>query len=529
MRDTSRGPRPQCYGCLAENHLKFTLKTAGYLALPWMLAAARALFGSIDADTGLRNYRKAYISTAKKQGKSFFVGWMPLFHLQHEPEWLDPDPLVVGAATTRKQASEVFDSAVFLINRNPGLQSTFEVVKSSKTIFDRRRRTRYEVLSADGDRNDGLRRSLGIGDEIHRFRSPKEEGILDAIERGGRGRKQPLYVKITTAGDPTESKIWLNEYNYAKAVRDGTIKDPKYFALIYEADPDKLRNDPEYWKSKEARIAANPSHEDLGGFITDEELRADLAQAIQIPTERRKYIRYTLNAMSESEDKLFAATDWEACSAEPAPFTDRACFAGLDLSSTTDLSALVFTFPDGEHVDVLPFFFCPKDRVPAIAKMLGPMGGMFRQWVTEGLIETTDGNAVDYAAIANKLEWARQNFRVLEIDYDPWNATQLMQQMTDAGWPCVKIPQGTHLSGSIKHLQKLVLERKVRHGGNKVLAWMASCAKAHQDPNENFRLIKSSRNQEVTRIDGVAALLNAMSRVMVLTQRTSVYAEGCAI
>jgi len=494
-----------------------------------MLAAARSLFGAVEVDTGLRQYRKAYISMAKKNGKSFFVGWMPLFHLQHEPEWFDPDPRVVGAATTRKQASEVFDSATFLINRNPELQATFEVIKSSKTIFHRRKRTRYEVLSADGDRNDGLRRSLGIADEIHRFRSPKEEGVLDAVERGSRGRKQPLYVKITTAGDPTESKLWLGEYNYAKGVLDGTIKDSRYYALIYEADPEKLKSDPEYWKSKEARLAGNPSHEDLGGFITDEELRADLEQAIQIPTEQRKYWRFTLNAMSESEAKLFAANDWAACSAAPKPFTDRSCFAGLDLSSTTDLTALLFVFPDGESIDVLPFFFAPKDRVPAIAKMLGPMGSTFRRWVADGLIETTDGNAVDYEAIAKKLEWARKNFRVLEIDYDPWNATQLMQQMTDAGWPCVKIPQGTHLSGSIKHLQKLVLEGKVRHGGHEVLAWMASCAKAHQDPNENFRLIKSSRNIEITRIDGIAALLNALSRAMVVTPKISVYANGAGM
>jgi phage terminase large subunit-like protein len=491
----------------------------GFKALPWMVETTRALFGTIEVDTGLRQYRRAHISMAKKNGKSAFCGWLPLYHIDQENE---TDPRVVGIATTRKQASEVFDSAALLVDSSPLMQRTFEVIKSSKTIRHRSKAGRYEVLSADGDRNDGVRASLWICDELHRFKSSKEEGIRDAVNRATRGRKHPLGIDITTAGDPTESRLWLNEYAYACGVRDGTVKDRRYYVRIHEADPERLKSDPNFWKSKEARLQGNPSHEDHGGYITDEELVADLERAVQIPTEQRKYWRFTLNAQSESESKMFTAADWAACGAETKPLLGRRCYVGVDLSSTTDLTALVAVFPDDDGVlDILPFVWAPKERVPAIAKMLGPFGTAFQQWVTDGLIETTEGNQVDYRAVENKIAWLASEFDLVEIDYDKWNAADMIQRVMDTGVRCVEISQGVALSAAIKELQKRVLARTIRHGNHPVLAWMASCSKAKPDPNENLRLVKAVRNEEAARVDGIAALITALSRAMVDQGATS--------
>lgn len=516
----SGATKPQCYGCKAVNHLRWCMSLIGFKALPWMVETTRALFGTIEVDSGLRQYRRAYVSMAKKNGKSAYCGWLPLYHLDQENE---TDPRVVGIATTRKQASEVFDSAALLVNSTPLMQRTFEVIASSKTIRHRNKAGRYEVLSADGDRNDGVRASLWICDELHRFRSSKEEGIRDAVSRATRGRRQPLGIDITTAGDPTDSRLWLNEYNYAKDILAGVVEDRRYYARIHEADPGKLAADPQYWRSKDARLAANPSHEDFGGYIRDEELVADLAKAVQIPTEQRKYLRYTLNAQSESESKMFTAADWAACGAETKPLLGRRCYVGVDLSSTTDLTALVAVFPDDDGaLDILPFIWAPKERVPAIAKMLGPFGSAFRQWVTDGLIETTDGNQVDYRAVENKIAWLASEFEVVEIDYDKWNAADMIQRVMDTGVRCVEVGQGVGLSAAIKELQKRVLARTIRHGNNPVLAWMASCSKAKPDPNENLRLVKAVRNEEAARVDGIAALITALSRAMV-DQGSSVY------
>lgn len=487
----------------------------GYKLLPWMAAVIWDVYGTLDVDTGLRQYRDVFVSTAKKQGKSFFLGGMPIYHLDQENE---PMARAVGGATTRKQASEIFDSAVALIQANPKLQQKFIITPSSKTIAHRRSGGKYEVLSADGDRNDGCRRSLGLIDEIHRFKSDREIGMLDAVARGGRGRTQPLLFKITTAGDPTDSQVWLREYQYAKQVLAGTIKNPRYYARIYEANPERLKEDPEYWKTKEARLEANPSHEDHGGFVRDEELVEDLNRAVNIPDEQSKYWRFTLNAMAESENKYIKAVQWNACAAPLRTIVDRECYIGVDLSATEDLTAAVAVFPDetDRTYDVMAAFWVPADNVATIARQLGPMGETFQRWVREGKIRTTPGPTVNYGAVEKWIEDARQMFHVKEINPDPWNALDLMNRLIAEGYQVVKVEQRIgNLSPATKGLRTAILEGRIRHGGDEVLAWNVACATTVQDIDSNVKLKKVKRNIEAVRIDGAAALVNAFTRAMV--------------
>lgn len=505
--------RPQCYGCKAVNHLKWCLAAIGFTCVPWMAKAARDLYGTLDYETGKRVYKHAYISMAKKNAKSSFCGWMHAYHLSQQHR---EGNRAISIATTRKQAAEVFDGAAMLIHGNSALREEFQVIRSSKVIRHKRFDTRYEVLSGDGDENDGVQSSQWIRDELHRFRSARAIALMEAVERSSRGKPESLGVDITTAGDPTESKPWLDQYNYAKGVQSGRIKNPHYYVMVFEADQARLQSEPDYWQSKEARLAANPSHKENGGFIEDAELIQDMEKARELPAQQRSYFRFTLNAMAESESKLFSAADWARNNAETKPLLGRRCWIGVDLSSTTDLTAVVGLFPDEEDgkVDVLPFCFAPKDRVPAIAKMLGPYGGAFLQWVKDGLIETTDGNQVDYRAVENKIAWMDSEFDVQEVCYDKWNATDMIQRVSDSGITCVEVAQGIPLSASIKDVQKRVMAGGFRHGGHPVLAWMAACAKAHQDPNENLRLVKAVRNEEAARVDQIAALITANHRLM---------------
>lgn len=488
----------------------------GYKVLGWVETALRDIYGTIEIDTGLRQYREAFVSTAKKQGKSFFLGGMPVYHLDQEEE---PMARAVGGATTRKQASEIFESAATLINSNVELRNRFKVTQSSKTITHLRTLTHYEVLSADGDKNDGLRRSLGLIDELHRFKSEREEGMLDAVYRGSRGRTQPLLVKTTTAGDPTSSLIWLQEYNYAKQVQAGTIINPRYYVAIHEADPEKLKADPEYWKTKAARLEACPSHEDFGGFVKDEELREDLEKAIMMPSEKAKYWRFTLNASIDGDEKYIKSDEWNACATDQRTMTGRECSIGVDLSFGDDLTSIVCLFRDeaDDSYDVLPFFFMPEERIPEVAHRLGPMGATFKQWVRDGLIETNPGNVVDYTAIEKKIIWADEVFSIREVNPDPFNFQKLAQQIEPLGISVISVPQNYgKLSPPTKHLREKVLEKKIRHGGHPVLAWNIACCKTLQNFDGDIKLKKVKRNIESVRIDGAAALVNAMSSAMLM-------------
>ena len=204
-------------------------------------------------------------------------------------------------------------------------------------------------------------------------------------------------------------------------------------------------------------------------------------------------------------------TAWDACS-EPSPnLKGRACFAGLDLSSTTDVTALVLVFPDGEGgCDVLPFFWIPgdnlrdrclRDRVP------------YDAWIEQGLVYATEGNVVHYAAIQKKLEELRELYDIQEIAFDRWGAAKLTQDLQDAGFSMVQFGQGyASMSAPTKELLNLILAKKIRHGDNPVLRWMADCMEVKQDPAGNLKPSKPDRRRSGKRIDGIVALIMGVDR-----------------
>ena len=207
-------------------------------------------------------------------------------------------------------------------------------------------------------------------------------------------------------------------------------------------------------------------------------------------------------------------------------FKDRACYAGLDLSFTTDLTALALVFPAGDGVfDVLPFFWMAQDRV---AERERRDRVPYSQWVREGFIEAGDGNVIDYALVKKRLRWAQECFDVREVAYDPYGANQLVteseQGLQDMGLTCVPIHQGYRsISEPTKKLLELVTGGKLRHGGNPVLRWNADCLATKSDGNDNIRPVKPDRQTSSKRIDGVVATIMGLARAMVHQEWHSVY------
>lgn len=204
---------------------------------------------------------------------------------------------------------------------------------------------------------------------------------------------------------------------------------------------------------------------------------------------------------------------WDECAEPLRPLTGRRCLAGLDLSSTTDITALVLVFPDDEDgsCDVLPFFWIPgdnvrdrclRDRVP------------YDAWIEQGLVYATEGNVVHYAAIQKKLEQLRESYDIGEIAFDRWGAAKLTQDLSGAGFNMVQFGQGySSMSAPTKELLNLVLGKKIRHGGQPVLRWMADCMTVKQDPAGNLKPCKPDRGKSGKRIDGMVALIMGVDRM----------------
>ncbi len=221
----------------------------------------------------------------------------------------------------------------------------------------------------------------------------------------------------------------------------------------------------------------------------------------------------THNTAQEERWLDLAAWDATAGIVVPEKLEGRECYGGLDLSSTTDVSALVLIFPadDGSY-DVLPYFWLPgddlhdrinRDKVP------------YDVWSREGRVHLTDGNVIHYGAIREKINQLQNKYNIKEIAYDRWNASKLVQDLQDDGFEMVPIGQGyASMNAPTQDLLKLVLERTLRHGGNPVLRWMADCVTVKQDPAGNIKPVKPDRRKSSKRIDGIVALIMAVDRAM---------------
>jgi phage terminase large subunit-like protein len=401
----------------------------------------------------------------------------------------EPGAEIYSAAVDRDQASIVFNEAANMVEASPHLLSKLQVVRSTKRIVDHRSRSLYKALSADVPAKEGLNAHAVLIDELH---AQKTRELWDTLRYAGASRRQPLHLSITTAGFDRHS-ICREQHDYAERVLDGTTEDLSFFAYIAAAAQDDDWTDPEVWQK------ANPS---FGVTINSEQFAEDCKEAQESPAKENSFRRYRLNQWTEQEVRWLNMEKWDACSAALGELEGRECFAGLDLSITTDISALVLIFPGAERYDVLCFFWVPeegakqrerRDHVP------------YTQWIRQGHILSTPGEVIDYDVIRKKINDLGKRFNIREIAIDRWNATQLATQLEGDGFEIVAFGQGyASMNAPTKKLEELVLSGKISHGGNPVLRWMAGNVSLETDAAGNW---KPSKRKSIERIDGIVALI----------------------
>lgn len=533
--------KPQCRGCKIERFFSEVLyPPLGYTLMEWQRKTLRQLYGSVRAEDGRRRYENAYISVAKQNGKTFMLGGLPIYHLLMEDE---TNPEAYGCAAAKEQGALVFKAASQLVSANPELRSRLKVLASTKRILRRDGRGLYQVLSADGDVQDGIRPSLLIRDEMHRWKTARAETLYDVTTKGQVSREEPLDIAITTAGAEYECQLWWREYSHAKLVLSGALQSETFFAAIWEADAGRVETDPEYWKSRAARVAANPSHEDLGGFLKDRSIVKELEKALTQPSERPKFLRYNLNVpIKAQEDPIIDMAKWQLCGGgvdlrtwpeydyelliRKWNLVDKPCWAGVDASWTTDLTALVFVFPPfdgaGDVWTLLPFFWVPKDTVPDLERVCRVP---YADWIRRGFLNATPGSAINLTAVMERLRWGRQMFDLREVDYDKHNfQTQAIELEQQEGFTVSEVPQTfLYLSAPTKFILASYLDQKIRHANHPLLNWMAACLQLQYDRKDNVQPTKPERLRSSKRIDGLAAAATAFHRALIAIDTTATY------
>lgn len=464
--------------------------------LEWQRDVLIRLFAWKRPD-GRRRFRRCYIEVAKKNGKSTLISALVLFLLLADGEGA---PEIYLNACDRKQARIVFDEAARMVESSPDLSSRLEPIESSHRIVWREGNGAIIANSAEAPNKDGLNPSAVIFDELHR---QPDSQLWDVFAYAAAARSQPLTISITTAGED-ESGVWFEQREYSEKVNRGEIPDITHLGVVYRALPDDDIDDEATWAK------ANPS---LGHTIALEDFARDLAEAKETPRKLAGFLRLRLNIISKSDTLFISPEDWTSCDSLRPNLTDLSnrrvpCYAGADLSRTTDLTALAAIWGDeASGYDLAAWFFMPEDAVLELSKRDRVP---YQQWIREGWIKATPGNVVDYDFIRSTINDLAAEHDLRQLLIDPYNATKLALELREEdGLPVEFLRQGyLSLSAPTKHLELLVKSRKIRNGKNPVMRWMMGNAIVTQDSAGNIKLDKKKSR---LKIDGPAALVNAIA------------------
>ena len=412
----------------------------------------------------------------------------------------EPSAEVYGAACDRNQASIVFDVARQMVEMSPALMRRSKIRSAGKRIINYRNAGFYQVLSAETGTKHGLNVSGLVFDEIHAQPNRK---LYDVLTKGsGDAREQPLFFIITTAGNDKNS-ICYELHTKALDLMQGRKKDYTFYPVVYGLEADEDWTDEANW------YKANPS---LGHTIKIERVREAYQNAIENPAEENVFKQLRLNIWTSASIRRIPEqlNDKGNLPIDLDSLRGRMCYGGLDLSSTSDITALVLAFPprtEEEKYVLLPFFWLPEDTLELRCRRDHVL---YDVWQKQGFIQTTEGNVIHYGFIEKFIEHLGETYNIREIAYDRWNATQMVQNLEDMGVTMVPFGQGfKDMSPPSKELFKLLMEGNIIHGGNPVLKWMAGNVVMRQDPAGN---IKPDKEKSVEKIDGIVASIMALDR-----------------
>jgi phage terminase large subunit-like protein len=476
-------------------HSKGRFAGKPFTLLAWQRGMLEELFGWVRVDNDMRRYRVAYISTAKKNGKSTILAGIGLYLLMADNEG---GAEIFSAASDRDQASIVAREASNMVRASPQLARVLEVIDSRRTITYRKTASFWRVLSGDSFRAEGLNIHGCLFDELH---SQRDRRLWDSLRFGGAARAQPLLCSTTTAGYDRTS-ICYEQYMYAKNVLRDWRYDPQFFPCIHEVEESADWTDPALWPR------ANPSWRET---IDPKDFEADFKESTLSVSKENAFKRYRLNSWTAQDTAWLKMDAWQACALPPpGPLKGRECVVGLDLATTFDTSAMVAVFPaeDGTF-DVLCQFWIPGDNALERERRDGVPYTKWAENPANGL-KFTDGNVTDYDVIFRDITAFAETYNVRKICIDRWNATQLALQLQGAGHEVVGFSQGIgSMSPPSKMLENLLASKKLRHAGNLVLGWMASNVSIKTDSNGNIRPIKPKPGSP-KRIDGIVSLVMAL-------------------
>ena len=516
-----------------------------FILEPWQVFILANLFGF--KKNGKRRFNEAHIEIARKNGKTTFMSGIGLYMLVSDDE---PGAEVYSIATTRDQAKIVFDEAARMRAKSPYLARTVDTFRNNLNVLGTG--SKFEPQSAEAGTKDGLNVHCFIADELH---AHPVRLLYDQYKEATAAREQPLAIAITTAGYNALG-ICMAQRKIVENILAGLTNVDEFdhffgfIACIDEADKEGKGGD--NWEDEACWAKANPN---LGVSVKLDYLRQAAAKAKLDPTARNSFLCKHLNVWTSQQILWMPPEKWARCNvAGPLPspkilraeafkrLAGRRCIGGLDLSSKVDLCSFVLLFPPVKDATemvprkqtqneiwnrvpqvfdevvtvkgdpkwaVLPWFWVPEN---CIEERVKKDRVRYDVWRDEGYLNTCPGDVIDHEYIYKQILSFRTLFRFEDIAFDSWNAQWIAKKMESDGFKAEEAHMGYHtLSEPMKELMGLVLQQKLEHFGDPILAWNAVNVQATTDPMGN---IKPDKSKSKEKIDGIVALIMAISRIV---------------
>jgi phage terminase large subunit-like protein len=473
--------------------------------LPGQRRFVKAIYGRLGAD-GRRQIRLAIKSEPRGNGKTGLLAGLALCHLLG-PE-CEPRGEVYSCAYNKLQAALIFAEMKACLEAVPEFAARVNIQRYGKVIEVMEgdgAGSIFESLSADDKRAHGLSPSLWIFDEF--ARAPNTD-LLDNLRTamGKRGESLGVIISTQAAND---------QHPLSQMIDDAAVgDDPSVYVQLATAPTDADIFDEAIW---------HQCNEALGVFLDLGEFRAQATQAKRLPSFRAKFQNLRLNQRIDANVQFISDADWMQCAGalDMPPLAGKPCYAGLDLSQTTDMTALVLYWP--HNGAVLPFFWLPAEGLTDRDRK---EGGHYRTWRDAGLLETTPGKAINFRAIIHRLAEIAAEYELKAVAYDRAFIRTFQAQCDEEG---VKLPlqefgQGyVSMSPAVQLLEAAVVDQRIHHGGHPILRWQVSNAAIEMDPAGNR---KPTKKRSTGHIDGLVALLMAMGQAAKTPPpRKSVYAS----
>jgi phage terminase large subunit-like protein len=484
--------------CSLLKHTKAEWNEMPFLLEPWQQFIIACLFGW-KRSNGYRRFRTAYLELPRKNGKSTLGSALALYMLFADGE---ASAEIYSAAADKTQAGIIFLPAKAMLEASPALLEEKPNIYQH-TISVPSTHSFYRIVSADAKHQQGFNSHLILFDELHE--QPTRD-LWDVLASSMGARRQALMVAMTTAGYDRNSICW-EQHEYARQILEAITEDDSFFAIIYGAAEDDNMLDEGIWEQ------VNPN---LGISVKREFLREEAQKAKSVPAYQNTFRRYYLNQWTSQQARWLDMEAWNVCG-EPFDeglLTNGDCYGGLDLASESDLAAFVLDFPEEVEGEDQRHRWLAKFWIPGenIEQRMREHRVEYDVWIRDGLIQITEGNIIDYEVILRDIEALGLKYNIKEIAFDRWGATQVSTRLAQMGFSVVGFGQGmASMAAPTKELLRIVLGKRLEHGGNPVLKWNADNMVVDTDAAGN---VKPNKKMSRQKIDGVVAGIMALSRAM---------------